>query len=262
MNTCALLQGFDARIEKHQADLDEQMRRRVELIDLIKDLEEELDDVSRQLRGSPMEEISELEKKRESFLSDIQSNMLDVGSLITKVESLIRKIGEIRKDIEKARKQEKKELTLITKLDLAQRSADAIGEMYRSFADEMREKIQEKTKEIFKGLVWKESHFNDIKLGPDFNLDVIDRYGQSARPELSAGERQVLSLSFIMAMSGVSEEEAPLVMDTPFGRLSSHHRNSIAEHLPKLVPRRRNVYMPRRNLGHCNSTRSLLRLGA
>lgn len=235
MNTCALLQGFDARIEKQKADLNEQMHRRVELIDLIKDLEAELDDVSRQLRGSPLEEISALEKKREDYQGDIQSNMLEVGSLLTKVESLMRQITEIRKNIDKARRQEKKELTLITKLDLAQRSADAIGEMYRSFADEMREKIQEKTKEIFKSLIWKESHFNDIKLGPDFNLDVIDRYGQSARPELSAGERQVLSLSFIMAMSRVSEEEAPLVMDTPFGRLSSHHRNAIAEHLPKLV---------------------------
>lgn len=235
MNTCALLQGFDARIEKHKADLDEQMRRRVELIDLIKDLEAELDDVSRQLRGSPLEEISQLEKKRENFQADIQSNMLEIGSLLSKIETINRLVLEIRKDIEKARKREKKELTLSTKLELAQRSADAIGEMYRTFADEMRGKIQEKTKEIFKSLVWKESHFQDIKLGSDFNLEVIDRYGRPARPELSAGERQVLSLSFIMAMSRVSEEEAPLVMDTPFGRLSSHHRNAIAEHLPKLV---------------------------
>lgn len=235
MNTCALLQGFDARIEKHKADLDEQMRRRVELIDLIKDLEAELDDVSRQLRGSPLEEISQLEKKRENFQADIQSNMLEVGSLLSKTETINKLVLEIRKDIEKARKQEKKELTLSTKLELAQRSADAIGEMYRTFADEMRGKIQEKTKEIFKSLVWKESHFQDIKLEPDFNLEVIDRYGRPARPELSAGERQVLSLSFIMAMSRVSEEEAPLVMDTPFGRLSSHHRNAITEHLPKLV---------------------------
>lgn len=235
MNTCALLQGFDARIEKHKADLDEQMRRRVELIDLVKDLEAELDDVSRQLRGSPLEEISQLEKKREDFLADIQSNMLEIGSQLTKVETLNRQILEIRKEIEKARKQEKKELVLSTKLELAQRSADAIGEMYLAFADDMREKIQEKTKEVFKSLVWKESHFQDIRLGPDFNLEVIDRYGLPARPELSAGERQVLSLSFIMAMSRVSEEEAPLVMDTPFGRLSSHHRNAITEHLPKLV---------------------------
>lgn len=235
MSTCALLQGFDARIEKHKDDIDVQMRRRVELIDLIKDLEAELDDVSRQLRGSPLEEISQLEKKREDFQADIQSNMLEVGTLLERIEKLNKSIGEIRKEIEQARKQEKKELQLSTKLDLAQRSADAISEMYRTFADDMREKIQEKTKEIFKNLVWKDSHFQDIKLGADFNLEVIDRYGLPARPELSAGERQVLSLSFIMAMSRVSEEEAPLVMDTPFGRLSSHHRNAITEHLPKLV---------------------------
>lgn len=235
MNTCVLLQGFDARIEKHKADLDEQMRRRVELIDLIKDLDAELDDVGRQLRGSPLEEISQLEKKREDYQADIQSNMLEIGQLLNRVETLNKNIVEIRKSIEQARKKEKKELVLSTKMELAQRSADTIAEMYRAFADDMREKIQEKTKEIFRSLVWKESHFQDIKLGPDFNLEVIDRYGRPARPELSAGERQVLSLSFIMAMSRVSEEEAPLVMDTPFGRLSSHHRNAITEHLPKLV---------------------------
>jgi DNA sulfur modification protein DndD len=64
---------------------------------------------------------------------------------------------------------------------------------------------------------------------------VIDRYGKPARPELSAGERQVLSLSFITAMAQVSEEEAPLVMDTPFGRLSSDHRNNITKKLPELT---------------------------
>ena len=99
----------------------------------------------------------------------------------------------------------------------------------------MRKRIEANTRSIFRQLVWKDSHFQDVQLGADFNLEVIDRYGQPARPELSAGERQVLSLSFITAMARVSEEEAPLVMDTPFGRLSSQHRNSITERLPNLA---------------------------
>ena len=37
-------------------------------------------------------------------------------------------------------------------------------------------------------------------------------------------------------MVQISEEEAPIVMDTPFGRLSSDHRSSITENLPKLTP--------------------------
>ena len=235
LNACAVLQAFEQRTEKHRTDVDSAMRRRSELVDIISCLESELEDVKLQLKGSPLEVISKLERNRENFQADIQSNILEIGSLHERVAKFVRDIAELKKEIERARNEEKREVLLSTKLDLAQRAADAIAEMYQSFADDMRGKIQEKTKEIFKKLVWKESHFKDVKLGPDFNLEVIDRYGYSARPELSAGERQVLSLSFIMAMSGISDEEAPLVMDTPFGRLSSHHRNAIAEHLPNLA---------------------------
>ncbi len=106
--------------------------------------------------------------------------------------------------------------------------------MYDRFADEKRQNIEDETNAIFKQLVWKESHFQDVRLDKNFNLEVIDRYDTPARPDLSAGERQVLSLSFITAMSRISDGEAPLVMDTPFGRLSSQHRNNITEHLPDL----------------------------
>lgn len=235
LNTCAILQAFEQRTEKHRSDVDNAMRRRTELIDIIMGLEAELDDVSRQLKGSPLEEISKLEQNRERFHTDFQDNILEIGSLQERENKFVKQVVELKKEIDRARKEERREVLLSTKLDLAQRAADAIGDMYQTFADDMREKIQEKTKEIFKKLVWKESHFQDVKLGPEFNLEVIDRYGYSARPELSAGERQVLSLSFIMAMSRISDEEAPLVMDTPFGRLSSHHRNAIAEHLPVLA---------------------------
>lgn len=91
----------------------------------------------------------------------------------------------------------------------------------------MRRQIEAKTKEIFKLLIWKHSHFGDVQLGSDYNLEVIDRYGLPARSDLSAGERQVMSLSFITAMSRVSEEEAPLVMDTPFGLLSSYRLDIV-----------------------------------
>jgi DNA sulfur modification protein DndD len=234
LDTSAALRGFGERIQRHLSDLDTAMKRRTSLVDLIKDLEAELDDVERQLRGSPLEEISRLERQRQDFRADVDSYNIEIGSLEERDKKLEETITQLEKQIAKARKDEQRERLLSLKLDLAQRAADAIRDMYQVFADDMRERIEAKTKEIFKLLVWKGSHFQDVKLGSDFNLEVIDRYGLPARPELSAGERQVLSLSFITAMSRVSEEEAPLVMDTPFGRLSSQHRNSITEHLPDL----------------------------
>lgn len=235
LDTSAVLRSFGERNQRERANIDAQMRQHTELVDLINGLRAEIDDVGRQLKGSPLEEISHLEKQRQGFQADIDGNNLEIGSLAERIQKLTKEIAQFEKDIARAEKDEKREQLLSTKLDLAQRSADAIGEMYTAFADDMRVRIEAKTKEIFRQLVWKDSHFQDIQLGSDFNLEVIDRYGLPARPELSAGERQVLSLSFITAMSQISEEEAPLVMDTPFGRLSSQHRNSITEWLPQLA---------------------------
>lgn len=235
LNTSGTLAAFADKNNQLQLLVHADMKKRAELIDIIRDLDEELDDVSRQLKGSPLEEISRLEEQRDNFKMDIDDYNLEIGALTQKVEQLTKDINSLEKKISAARKEEKREQELSMKYDLAQKAADAIGEMYHVHADNMREQIEAKTKEIFRALVWKESHFQDVQLGSDFNLEVIDRYGQSARPELSAGERQVLSLSFITAMAQVSEEEAPLVMDTPFGRLSSHHRNSITEKLPQMA---------------------------
>lgn len=235
LDTSAALNAFPDKIAQQQAEIDANMRRRAELIEIIQGLDAELDDVSRQLKGSPQEEISRLETQRRNFAADVDGYTLEIGALTQQIEQTGKEINALEKQIAKARKERQRGQKLSLKLELAQKAADAIEEMYQVFADDMRGRIEARTKAIFRKLVWKESHFQDVQLGEDFNLEVIDRYGQPARPELSAGERQVLSLSFITAMAQVSEEEAPLVMDTPFGRLSSHHRNSITEQLPRLA---------------------------
>src|SRR5205807_3552862 len=134
----------------------------------------------------------------------------------------------LEKQIDAAEETAEKERKLTAKGKLAQRAADAIGDVYQRFADTMREQIQQKTNEVFKLLISKVSHFQNVRLGEDYRLEVFDRY--SSPSVLSAGERQVLSLSFITAMAKISEEEAPLVMDTPFGRLDETHRDTVTEH--------------------------------
>jgi DNA sulfur modification protein DndD len=235
LDTAAALRPFAERAERLKGDLVNAMRRRADLTDIIKRLDEELTDLSRKLKDSPQEEISRLERQREDFRADIESYRSEQGSLETRLEALAEEIDELKKQIKAAKKEKSAVRVLTRKAELAQSAADAIGEVYEAFADDMRRRIEAKTKEIFKLLIWKDAHFCDVRLGPDYYLEVIDRYDMPARLDLSAGERQVLSLSFIAAMSRVSEEEAPLVMDTPFGRLSSHHRNSITKHIPELA---------------------------
>jgi DNA sulfur modification protein DndD len=235
LNVSGVLHGFEARILKQKHDLDRTMERRVRQIDRIKALEARLAELEDSLRGSPLEDAKRLARQREGFQADIDTALHEGGRLKERIEQLTKDIDVVDKEIARAKKEAERDRFLSRKLELARRSAKAIDDTYDAFADEMRQQIEAKTREIFKLLVWKESHFQDVQLGPDYYLDVIDRYGMPARSDLSAGERQVLSLSFIAAMAQVSGEEAPLVMDTPFGRLSSHHRNSITRHLPELA---------------------------
>lgn len=235
LNTSAKLQPFAERVGRQRQDINTAMQRRSEIVGAINQLEAELADIRHQLSRSPIEEISRLERQRQDFSADIDSANLKIGGIDERLAKLNKEITQLEKDIARAKTEEQRTRLIQTKVDLARRSANAIGEMYERFADDMRLKIETKTKEIFKLLAWKGDHFEDVRLRSDYHLEVIDRYGTPARPELSSGERQVLSLSFITAMSRVSEEEAPLVMDTPFGRLSSHHRNSITQHLPSLA---------------------------
>jgi len=235
LDTNNYLISFQSDGANKQSQVNGLMQQRVGVKERIQSLEARLSDLHLQLKGSPLEDVSALEKKRQRFQSDVEDYMVESGSLGERVGKAVKQVEKLTKEITQARKSSDKAKHLSRKLELAQQGAKAIDEKYQQTADDMRLQIEAKTNEIFKSLVWKDSHFQRVGLGPDYNLEVIDRYGTAARPELSAGERQVLSLSFITAMAQVSEEQAPLVMDTPFGRLSSHHRNSITANLPSLT---------------------------
>jgi len=226
---------FQANGDNRLSEIKRLMQQRVNVKERIQILEARLSELELQLEGSPLEDVRQLEKKRQHFQADVESYIVECSSLEGHIAKANKQIEKLTKEITQARKSSDKAKHLSRKLELAQQGAKAIDEKYQQTADDMRLQIEAKTNEIFKSLVWKDSHFQRVGLGPDYNLEVIDRYGTAARPELSAGERQVLSLSFITAMAQVSEEQAPLVMDTPFGRLSSHHRNSITANLPSLT---------------------------
>jgi DNA sulfur modification protein DndD len=230
----ANLRGFENRKNAQFSTIKQLMQRRASLLDQMKDLEAEDSELGYQLKGSQLEEIRNLEKQRQDFLADRDSYSNELGAISERIKKLNEDIAFLEKQLIKARKNEMKEKLLSAKLYLAQQAADEIKGRHQAYANDMRLKIEAKTRDIFQRLIWKDSTF-DVYLDENFNLEVSDRYNKQARPELSAGERQVLSLSFITAMSRVSEEEAPLVMDTPFGRLSAKPRSNITANLPALA---------------------------
>ena len=69
----------------------------------------------------------------------------------------------------------------------------------------------------------------------NYELQVLDPNGNRALQRLSMGQSQCLSLSFITAISRVSEKNPPLVIDMPFGRLDRDVHNAVSKRLPEIA---------------------------
>lgn len=204
--------------------------------DEIDDISKAVDELSRKIGNSKEIDIASLESRRLSFSTSVKFLYQSIGQGEAKIRQ---KEEEIERIIQLREVEEKKQIELkylSTRERLARMSREAMTSIKEQFYEETRLQIESETKRVFDTLAWKTDQFNEIRLDPDFHLEVIDRWNKPSREELSAGERQILSLSFIAAMVRLSGEEAPVIMDTPFARLSGDHLKNVSMNLPNLVP--------------------------
>ncbi len=63
-----------------------------------------------------------------------------------------------------------------------------------------------------------------------FDVELIDDHNNTInRKELSAGEKQIYAIAILEALGKTSGRKLPIIIDTPLGRLDSHHRDKLIE---------------------------------
>lgn len=63
-----------------------------------------------------------------------------------------------------------------------------------------------------------------------FDVELMDEYGiKINRKAMSAGEKQIYAISILEALGRTSGRKLPIIIDTPLGRLDSHHRDKLVE---------------------------------
>ncbi len=202
----------------------------------IEDLSRKVDELSRRIGNSQEIDISALESKRAAFVNSVKMLYQAVGQCEAKINQKQDQIVEIIREREVEEKKQQELVKLSMREKMARLSTEYMTSIRERFYEETRKQIESETKKVFDTLAWKTEQFNEIRLDQDFHLEVIDRWNKPSREEMGAGERQILSLSFIAAMVRLSGEEAPVIMDTPFARLSGNHLKNVANKLPDLVP--------------------------
>ena len=86
--------------------------------------------------------------------------------------------------------------------------------------------------ECFRNLSRKKGEVYRISINPrDFSVALCDRQGHPIpKGQLSAGEKQIYSISMLWALAKASRRPLPMIIDTPLGRLDSEHRRLLIKH--------------------------------
>jgi len=205
-----------------------------QLSDFFHELSIAIKQVDGELEKLPQEDISIITndlRNRRNELITTNKNMTLTGVEIEKCEKDIKEKENKRAELGK---QQEEFIRFQRREYLAQQAADQLENIYGIFAEDSRKSIEELTRKEFKSFVQTASAYT-VALDENYELQVLDPNGNRALQRLSMGQSQCLSLSFITAISRVSEKNPPLVIDMPFGRLDREVHDAVSKRLPELA---------------------------
>jgi DNA sulfur modification protein DndD len=194
-------------------------------------------------------ELTNLEKKeRLTRDSQVEKLIEEKVNLKTEIEIKEREIRDIwlvllqkkRDEIQALRKERSNKEESAKATDFMQRQieyCDKIRITLEAFLHDFRasrvERLEEFTLKTLKKLARKKDQFSSIKIDAEKQF-AITLYGANGdaidKTKLSAGEKELLAISLIYALSQITDRSLPIVIDTPLARLDSQHRAQIAKH--------------------------------
>ena len=190
----------------------------------IKELEVKCEDVRKDIIRLD-DELKNKEKAKEKLQFDKEKVELKVKSSVSD-EQL--KIAEIRRNTCK---------TVITSIK------DSIEEFYES----RKPKIQEQVSTIFNQLTNNPDLYHGLEIDRDFNIKVVRNDGTklpTSTYSTSAGASQIVATSMIGGLNKFATKDAPIVIDTPMGRLDQIHRDNLIKYYSKMGKQIIILYQP------------------
>lgn len=213
-------------------------------------LEARKTELDNKLKGSRMEDVQQLESKRIDLDGRIAVKNQRKGSILAELDS-------IAKDIEK--KSRERSQALVTD-ELAQKARSrselvlavkkALEEILAFREEDMRQRLDAEVKEVFKSITFK-PYVPTLSEGFELTLHQNVNGVELPVPK-STGENQILSLSFVAAVSKLAREirkggraegaaavdagTFPIVMDAAFGSLDQDYQEAVSRALAKMAP--------------------------
>ena len=215
-----------------RSDIENSLNNAQESLTHLKDFEVEIDVLEKQLATAASPEAYEI---LETALQEAQTEL-------ARVQVACENSDRDCKKLEDTITQTKKELFSYTDETIERHniqniieSSGKVKKTLQLFKEKLTlkklNKLEMEVTECFRYLLHKSDLVHRVAIDTNnFALSLYDNQGQVfPKHRISAGEKQLLAISFLWGLARVSGRHLPVAIDTPLGRLDSSHRQNLVE---------------------------------
>ncbi len=232
-------------------DLLGQIVKRIgELRSLVSRLEETKSELDGKLRNSRLDDVQALESKRIDLDNRHGEKQRRIGALTAELQRIDKDIEQKTKERKNAEVTDELAAKARARSDMVQNVRKALSEILEIRSERMRRRLDAELKQVYKSITYK-NYIPTLSEGFELSLHT-DVDGVQLPVGKSTGENQILSLSFVAAVSklarelrqerraeGEPPEDAgtyPIVMDAAFGSLDQNYQEAVARALAQMAP--------------------------
>jgi DNA sulfur modification protein DndD len=199
-----------------------------------------LEKIAEEIGSDERADAVHLQESRRKLEEEQIAKQVEQRSTQEKIDQARLALNDLERQREKLENDEAIKDTLVRRSQKARQVRDTLKDLFEVFKKEAAAVLGDYATQIMHKLLDEEGRKNlkGIIVKDDYSLQMIDQWDGQFLANISAGQRQVMSIAFITALAkaaaGDKMLEMPLFMDTPFGRLSQEHRNNLIREIPNL----------------------------
>lgn len=216
--------------------LDSEYKDAIQLIENLNSLQFDSENLDRKLAQVPdAEAIAQIIEKKDKLTLDLKNAFVQINLIDKDLDEVMKSLdsttSELQKKYQKELDAEYSNETASRILAHSKKSRETLEQFKEKVVEFHLARIQQFVLNSFKDLLRKKTLITDIRFDPQtFEIELIDSNGKSIDIErLSAGEKQLLSVSLLWGLAQASGRQLPAIIDTPLGRLDTTHRTHLVK---------------------------------
>lgn len=163
-------------------------------------------------------------------LEEVQKKIDELGELVRiddrKVSALESQVAQVRAEYERGKSELDKSSPVREIINKSERVRCVIDDVIPALFPLKVRALAKAMTVVYKSLAHKDQ-VDKIEIANDGVTKILGKTGKEISFDRSAGENQIFATALIAGLAKVSGVKAPMVVDTPLGRLDSKHRANI-----------------------------------